>query len=64
MESINNMKKELQGLKEGFVVDIRIDSLRVTHKKVPNWKTPANDGMYGFWFKRFISIHDRLDLQQ
>ena len=31
--------------------------------KVSNWKTPGHDGIYGFWFKKFTSIHDRLTLE-
>ena len=28
-----------------------------------NWKTPGHDGIHGFWFKKFASIHDRLALE-
>ena len=28
-----------------------------------NWKTACHDGIYGFWFKKFTSIHDRLVLE-
>ena len=29
-------------------------------QKVPNWKTPGHDGIHGYRFKKFTSIHDRL----
>ena len=29
---------------------------------LPNGKTPGHDGIHGFWFKNFPSIHDRLAL--
>ena len=32
-------------------------------KKISNWKTPDNDGIHGFWFKKFTSIHHRLALE-
>ena len=32
-------------------------------KKISNWKTPLHDGIHGFWFKKFTSIHDRLALE-
>ena len=32
-------------------------------KKISNWKTSGHDGKYGFWFKKFTSIHDRLTLE-
>ena len=57
------MTKEFDGLKK------RSES-RNTHrftqkdtKKISNWKTPGHDGIHGFWFKKFISIHDRLALK-
>ena len=33
-----------------------------TLKKISNWKRPGHDGIHGFWFKKFTSIHDRLAL--
>ena len=38
---------------------------RTTRKdtKKSNWKTPGHDGIDGFWFKKFTSIHDRLALE-
>ena len=32
-------------------------------KKISNRKTPGHDGIHGFWFKKFASIHDRLALK-
>ena len=29
------------------------------NKKISNWKTPGLNGIHGFWFKKFTSIHDR-----
>ena len=57
------MTKELEGLEEGPKVEIHIDLLKTTLKKVSNWKTPGHDGIHGFWFKKFISIHDRLAIE-
>ena len=62
-ERINNMTKELKGLEEGSKAEIHIDLLKTTLDKISNWKTPVHDGIYGFWFKKFTSIHDRLALE-
>ena len=40
------MEKELRGLKKGLKAKINLNSLRATHKKVPNWKTPGHDGIH------------------
>ena len=47
-------------LREGPQVNTRPDGLKATLKKIANWKTPGLDGIHGFWFKRFTSIHNRL----
>ena len=53
------MKKELEGLEEGPKAEI----LKNNTKKISNWKTPGHNGIYGFWFKKFTSIHIRLALE-
>ncbi len=57
---INNMEKELRMLEEGPKVEIHFDAPKITLKKMPNCKTPCLDGIHGFWFKKFTSVHDRL----
>ena len=32
-------------------------------KMISNWKTPGHDGIHGFWFKKFTSVHDRQALE-
>ena len=56
------MTRELEGLEEGLKGEIHIELLKKTLKKISNWKTPGHDGIDGFWFKKFTSIHDRLAL--
>ena len=63
VEWINNMTRELKGHVEGRKVEIHIELLKKTLKKMSNLKTPGNDGIHGFWFKIFTSIHDRLALE-
>ena len=59
-EGINNMTRELEGLKEAPKAEIHTDLFKMTLKKISNWKTPGHDGIHGFWFKKITSIHDRL----
>ena len=49
------MGKELEGIEEAPRVKIHLGE---THKKVLNCKTPGHDGIHGYWFKKFTSIHD------
>ena len=62
-EWINNITKELERLEEGPKTEIHIDLLKTTLKRIPNWKAAGLDGIHGFWFKKFTSIHGRLTLE-
>ena len=62
-EWITHITRELEQLEEGPKAEIHTDLLKTTLKKVSNWKTPGHDGIHGFWFKKFTSIHDRLALE-
>ena len=44
-------------------MEIHVDLLITTLKRISNWKAPGHDGIHGFWFKKFTSIHDRLALE-
>ena len=45
---MNNMEKESQRHEDGPEVDIHLESLRATLKKVLNWKKLSHDGIHGF----------------
>ena len=62
-EWINNITRELDGLEEGPKMEIHVDLLKTTLKRISNWKAPGHDGIHGFWFKKFTSILRRLALE-
>ena len=62
-EWINNITRELEGLEEGLKMEIHVDLLKTTLKRISNWKAPGHDGIHGFCFKKFTSIHGRLALE-
>ena len=62
-EWINNITREPEELEEGPRAEIQTDLLKTTIKKISNWKTSDHDGILGFWFKKFTSIHERLALE-
>ena len=59
VEWINNMTKKLEG---GPKSGIHIDLLKTT-LEISTWKTPGHDGIHGFGFNKFTSIHSRLALE-
>ena len=44
-ECINTIKRGLEGLKDGPKMEIHIDILKTTLKRISNWKTPGHDGI-------------------
>ena len=62
-EWIDNITRELDGLEEGPQMEIHVDLLKTTLKRISNWKAPGHDGIHGFWFKKFTSLHGRLGLE-
>ena len=62
-EWIKNITRELEGLEEGTKTEIHIDLPKTTLERIPNWKTPGHDGIHGFWFRKFTSIHGRLAVE-
>ena len=62
-EWINNITRELDGHEVGPKMEIQVDLLKTTLKRILNWKAPGHDGIHGFWFKIFTSIHGRLALE-
>ena len=57
---MNNITRKLDGLEEGPKTEIHIDLFKTTLKRISNRKMPGHDGIHGFWFKKFTSIHGRL----
>ena len=41
-------------------VKVDIESVKAGVKRMPNWKVPGPDGVMGFWFKKFTSLHQSL----
>ena len=62
-EWINSITRELDGLEESPKTEIHIGLLKTTLKRLSNWTTPGHDGIHGFWFKKYTSIHGRLALE-
>ena len=63
VEWINNIKKELEGLKKGHKAKIHFDSIRAILKKELDWKTRGHDSTHEYWFRKFTSIHDILVIE-
>ena len=62
-EWINNITIDLDGLEEAPEMEIHVDLLNTTLKRISNWKAPGHDGIQDFWFKKFTSIHGKLALE-
>ena len=56
MRSEVNVKKQEK-------IDITTGSLKKILDRMPNWKSPGQDSVQGFWLKNFSSLHERVRLQ-
>ena len=36
---------------------INSESLKIVLRRLANWKAPGPDGVHGYWYKRFSSLH-------
>lgn len=41
-------------------VVISVEDVKAGIRRMTNWKAPGSDGVRGFWFKRFTSLHEVL----
>ena len=59
---MEDVRGELQreGKQENVVVGL--DDVRARIRKMASWKAPGPDGVRGFWFKKFPSVHEKLAL--
>ena len=62
-EWIKNIARELVELEEGSKTEIYFDLLKITLKRISNWKAPGHEGIHSFWFRKITSIHGRLALE-
>ena len=62
-EWINNITRELEGREEDPKMEIHIDLLETTLKRISKCKARGHDGLHGFWLKKFPSIQGRLELE-
>ena len=44
-------------------IDITTGSLKKILGRMPNWKSPGQELVQGFWLKNFSSLHERVRLQ-
>ena len=49
----------MRGRKQDDVV-IGVEEVKAGVRRMTNWKAPGPDGIQGFWFKKFSSVHSRI----
>ena len=49
--------RELEGVQQQEEVVVQLKDVKAGIRKMTNWKAPGPDGVRGFWFKKFISLH-------
>ena len=54
---LKDLREELCTIQQQEDVTIDSEGLKVVLRKLANWKAPGPDGVHGFWYKRFSSLH-------
>ena len=49
---------ELTRVEQQQEVTVHLDDVKAGIRKMANWKAPGPDGVRGFWFKKFLSLHE------
>ena len=60
---LKELKEELYNIEQQEDLTINGEKLKVVLRKLANWKAPGPDGVHGFWFKRFSSLHAQLAIK-
>ena len=58
-EWLNELKEETAVVEQNNVI-ITAEKVKSQCKKIPNWKAPGQDGVQGFWIKKFCVMHERI----
>ena len=59
---LQDMRSEVN-VKKQDKIDITTGSLKKILGRMPNWKSPGQDLVQGFWLKSFSSLHENVRLQ-
>ena len=57
---LNGVKKEMETVKKQEDIEIGEEDVKVGIRKMADWKAPGPDGVRGFWFKKFQTLHKAL----
>ena len=59
-EWISKVKQDLAGVEQQDDLVIGVEEVRAGVRRMTNWRAPGPDGIQGFWFKKFSSLHSRI----
>ena len=55
---LDDVRKRTSDVKKQYEIEISIDDVEMEVRKTANWKAPDPDGVRGFWFNKFKSLHN------
>ena len=63
LEWLRNVEEDLTGLGVEDNIHTEVTKLKKEVKKMPNWKSPALDGVQGYLLKNLRNLHGNIALQ-
>ena len=57
---IPKVREKMDRYEKQAQMSVGLEVVRTQIRKMTNWKSPGPDGVQGYWFKRFTSLHNAL----
>jgi len=57
---LGDVRTGFDGVRQQEKVVVQLEDVKVGIRRMANWKAPGPDGVRGFWFKKFPSLHTSL----
>ena len=54
---MDEVRRKFEGVGQQEKVVLQVEDVKAGIRKMANWKAPGPDGVRGFWFKKFPSLH-------
>ena len=57
---MEKVRSKMEGVRKMDKMEIRVQDVVAGIRRMSNWKAPGPDGVRGFWFKKFPSLHQAM----
>ena len=62
-EWLEDLKEDTKDIEKQIDISVDLASFQKQVRRTASWKSPGPDGIHGFWYKNFTSLHETLCIQ-